>query len=166
MSEQPPRVAPAATTAAKVLVLAGDDIVVSLRQIEHMSGIRPLSPCLGPKIPARKFGFAGKEEVGIIARHGVVERSLDRIAGPRRAHQTRRNDDGEVGLVLLEGPARKQRSEDWYITQPGQLFLIGLVHVLQEPADGEALTIAKLDGGAGAAHDQRRDRRPLDRDLI
>src|SRR5215831_9882362 len=115
MSAQPPRAAPAATTAAMVLVLADDDIVASLRKIEHMSrkiehvsGIRQLSTHRGTQACARQLALTLKEEISIVPRHRIVERGLDRIAGPRRAHHSGRDDDGEVGLVLQEGAAREQ----------------------------------------------------------
>src|SRR5262249_47596188 len=133
MSAQPPRAAPRATTVARVLVLADDDIVASLRKIEHMSrkiehmaGIWQLGAHGGTQASARELGLAFKEEVGIVARHRIVERRLDRVAGPRWPHQPGRDDDGEIGLVLQERPACKQRTEHRHVAEPGYLLLVGL----------------------------------------
>ena len=50
------------------------------------------------------FGLAHQEQVGVVGRQRAVERRLDDVAGPRRADQPRRHDDGEIGLVLLVRP--------------------------------------------------------------
>src|SRR5215470_16398650 len=162
MSAQPLSVVPTAITAAKVLVLADDDIVASLwkiehmsRKIEHVSGIRQLSTHRGTQACARQLAFAFKEEIGVVARHRIVERRLDWIAGTSRPHQTRRDDDGEVGLVLLKRPACEQRTEHRHVTDPGHLLLVGLANILQEPTDDEALAVAHLDRGARTTHDER-----------
>src|SRR5215467_11620693 len=162
MSAQPLSVVPAAITAARVLVLADDDIVASLwkiehmsREIEHVSGIRQLSTHRGAQAPARQLAFAFKEEISIVPWHRIVERRLDRIAGPRRAHQPGRHDDGEIGLVLLKRPACEQRAEHRHVTEPGHLLLVGLANILQEPTDDEALAVAHLDRGARTTHDER-----------
>src|SRR5215831_10745795 len=166
MSAQPPRAAPAATTAAMVLVLADDDIVASLwkiehmpRKIEHVSGIRQLGTHGGTQAPARQLALTLKEEISVVPRHRIVERRLDRIAGPRRADQPGRHDDGEIGLVLLKRPACEQRAEHRHVTEPGHLLLVGLADILQEPTDDEALAVAHLDRGARTTHDERGNRR-------
>src|SRR5262245_36985174 len=115
MSEQPPSAAPTATTAARALVLAGDDIAASLRKIEydgfgkveHVPAERPLCTDGGAHLGTRNLRLAGEEEIFIVAGQRVVERRLDRIARPRRPHETRRDDDGEIGFVLDVGPARE-----------------------------------------------------------
>src|SRR5712671_248402 len=146
MLEQPLTAAPTAMIAAQVLVLA-DDILDSLRKIEHMSGIRQLSTHRGTQLLARNLGLAGQEEIGIVPWHRIVERRLDRITGPRRVHKAGRDDDGEVGFVPLIGAARKQRAEYRHVAEPGHLLLIALVGALQQPADDEALAVAQLDRG-------------------
>src|SRR5262245_12880011 len=111
MSAQPLAKAPSASTAARALILDRDDMSASLRQIEDVAAERTLSADGGAHGRARDFGLAGQEEVGVVARHGVIERRLDRVAWPRRPHQARRDDDGEVGLVLLVRAAGEQLAE-------------------------------------------------------
>src|SRR4051794_32100756 len=156
MSEQPPANAPNASTAARALILDRDDMSASLRQIENVAAEQRLSAGDGTHGGARNFGLPGQEEVGIVGRQGVVERRLERVARARRTHQSWRDDDDEVGLVLLVGPARKQLTEHRHVAKPRELFLLSLARVLQKPADHEALAVAQLDRGAGAAHDQGR----------
>ena len=49
---------------------------------------------------AGEFGLAHQEQVDVVGRQRLVERRLDDVAGPRRAHQARRDDDGEVGFFF------------------------------------------------------------------
>src|SRR6266545_6296443 len=154
MSEQPPATAPSASTAASALVLDRDDMSASLGQIEDVAAERPLSAGDGTHGRARALALSGQEEVGVVPRQRVVERRLDRVARTRRTYQAGRDDDGEVGLILLVGPAREQLAEHRHVAEPRHLLLVGLADVLQQPADHEALAVAQLDRGAGATHDQ------------
>ena len=100
------------------------------------------------------FGLAHQEEVGVISRQGIVERRLDWIVGSRWAHDPRRDNDSEVGLVLLIRRAAEQRAEHGHIAQPRELLQIGLAHGLQQAADHEALAVAQLHHRAGAPDDE------------
>ena len=99
--------------------------------------------------------LAHQEEVDVVRRQRGVERRLEGVAGPRRAHQARRHDDGEVGFLLLIGRAAEQRAEHRHVAEPGQLLLRGRADALQQAGDHEALAVAQLDRGVGAPHDQR-----------
>src|SRR6476660_6918440 len=105
MSEQPPRTAPSATTVARALVLADDDIGVSLRQIDDVTRERTHGARDLAHLVARNFALAHQEEVRVVARQRIVEWRLDGIARSRRPHQAWRDDDGEIGFVLLVGAA-------------------------------------------------------------
>ena len=110
------------------------------------------------RLRARDLGLAEQEEVGIVGRQRVVGRRLIDVARPRRTHQMRRHDNGEIGLVLLVGLRREQRAQHRHAAEPRQLLDLVLVVGLQQAADHEALAVAQLDRGRGAAHDQRRHR--------
>ena len=88
----------------------------------------------------------------------VVGRRLDQVARPRRPHQMRRHDDGEIGLVVLVGLRGEQRAQHRHAAEPRQLLDLVLVVALQQAADHEALAVAQLDRGRGTPHDQRRHR--------
>src|SRR5262245_7581758 len=129
-SEQPPSTAIRAPSANACSDLLNRRIGFPLRQIKHvpherlaigncdsLSEGRELA-CLLP----RKLGLSEQEEVDVVWRQGVVGRRLDFIARTRRTHEMRRDDDGEVGFVLLVGLAGKQRTEHRHTAEPGQLF--------------------------------------------
>src|SRR6266849_5903748 len=105
MSEQPPSRAPKAMIAASALwlrsVLDDDDIGALLSHIENMTDERPLVADCEPSLGGRDLRLAHQEEVGVIGRQRVVERRLDRVARAGRTHEAWRDNDGEVGLVLL-----------------------------------------------------------------
>jgi len=65
MLEQPLTAAPMAMIAAQVLVLA-DDILDSLRKIEHMSEYGKLSTHPATQLLARISALARQEEIGIV----------------------------------------------------------------------------------------------------
>ena len=110
--------------------------------------------CLFP----RDFGLPEQEEVDVVRRQRVVDRRLDLVARPRRTHEVRRDDDDEIGLVLLIRLAGEQRAEHRHVAKPGQLLDRVLAVALQQAADHEALAVAQLDRRRSAAHDQRRHR--------
>ena len=97
------------------------------RQIEHVPGERPLLgggdraagvsawPGVTSVLPIRKksTSFGGR-----VSSSGV----LIGVAGPRRPHETRRHDDGEIGLVLLVRLAGEQRAEHRHAAEPWQLL--------------------------------------------
>ncbi len=107
---------------------------------------------------ARYLHLADQEEVGVVGRQRAVERRLDHVARRRRPHEMRRDDDGEIGLVLLVGLRREQRPQHRHAAEPRQLLDLVMVLGLQQAADDEALAVAQFDGGGGAPHDQRRHR--------
>src|SRR6185436_8805314 len=80
------------------------------------------------------------------------------LAGLCRLHEPRRDDDREVGLLLLEGGRAEQSAEDRHVAEPRQLLLGIAGDALEEPGDREALAVAQLDYGRGPAHRDRRDR--------
>src|SRR5690242_11509970 len=91
-------------------------IEASPRHIEHVAGERLVAgrgdALLGGGRRAgavpRHLGLAEQEEVGVVRRHGVVGRRADGVTRPRRTHEVRRDDDGEVRLVLLVVLRREQ----------------------------------------------------------
>ncbi len=139
-------------------ILDLNDIGALLAQIENVTHERLLVTGSEPRVGGRDLVLAHEEEVDVVRRQRVVERRLDRIAGPGRPHQARRDDDGEIGLVLLIALAREQRTEHRHVAEPGHLVLRGGALVLQQAAQREALAVAQLDSRGGAPHDQRRHR--------
>src|SRR6185437_12769432 len=121
--------------------------------VEHVAGERLIAggrdALLGGRrragTLARHFGLAEQEEVGVARRQRVVGRRADAVAGPGRPHQMRRDDDGEIRLVLLVGLRREQGAEHRYTAEPRQLFDLVLVVGLQQAADHEALAVAQFD---------------------
>ena len=70
----------------------------------------------------------------------------------------RRDDDDEIGLVLLVPHAAEQRAEHRNGAEPRHLRAVSQVVRLQQAGDREALAVAQLDGGERVALDERRDR--------
>src|SRR5262245_2002741 len=97
------------------------------------------------------FGLTEQEELGIVRRLGAVERRAQHVAGAGRAHQTRRYDDDEVGFFLLIRGAAGERADHRHVGNPGQLLLVRGADRLQQARDCEALSVAQLDRGVGAA---------------
>ena len=81
-----------------------------------------------------------------------------RIARARRLDEMRRDNDDEVGFLLLILRAAQERAEHRHVADPRKLFQVGVIDVLQQPGHGEALAVAQLDGRVGAPHDQARNR--------
>ena len=106
-------------------------------------------------LPSRKksTSFAGKR---------IVDRCLDLVAWPRRTHEVRRDDDGEIGFVLLKGLAREQHTQHRDTAEPRQLLDGVLVVALQQAADHEALAVAQFNGRRSATNGQRRHRDAVD----
>src|SRR5262245_33775231 len=106
MSEQPDstlttvRSAAGANALRLASILDLDDIGALLAYIENVTDKPPLVAGCEPRIGRRDLVLAHQEEIEVVGRQGVVERSLDRVARTGRTHQTGRDDDGEVGLVL------------------------------------------------------------------
>src|ERR1039458_8213392 len=118
-SEQPASVASTAASAAKRMTLLDDRIGYPLRHIEHVPGEWPVA-CGGntsgggrerARLFPRDLGLAEQEEIRVVWRQRVVSRRLDHVARARRTHEMRRDDDGEIGLVLLIGLTGEQRAQ-------------------------------------------------------
>src|ERR1700722_12716596 len=109
------------------------------------------------------LGLAEQEEVDVVARQAPVERRRELLPRRGRLDEMRRDDDDEIGLVLLIARAREQRAEHRHRAEPGNLAAVAQVVRLQEARDREALPIAQLDGRDRVALDQRRDRGARDR---
>src|ERR1017187_2413550 len=133
-SEQPASAASSAASASVRSMLLDGRIGIPLRQIEHVPGER---------------AAAGVGEAGRGGRPDHVTRA-------RRTHEMRRDDDDKIGLVLLIGFAGEQRAQYRQAAEPGQLIDRVLVVALQQPAEHKTLSIAQLDRGRSAPHDQRR----------
>src|SRR5262245_3764359 len=163
-SEQPPSITKRAPRASVRSALLNGRIGFPLRQIKHVPDKRFAVGNDDGRIQKRgltrllpgDLGLSHQEEVDVIRRQGVVGRRLDLITRPRRTHEMRRDNDGEVGFVLLVGLAGEQRAQHRYAAKPGQLIDRVLVVGLQQATDYEALAITQFDGGGGAAYDQRR----------
>src|SRR6185437_1435750 len=161
-SEQPASAVSEAASASVRSVLMDGRIGYSPWKIEHMPGERTVAGGgeLGrdgrecESLLPRDLGLAEEEEVRIVGRQRIVGGRADNVARPHRAHQMRRDDDGEVGMVLLIGLAGEQRSQHWDAAEPRQLLDQVLVVGLQQTADHEALTVAQFDRGRGAPYDQ------------
>src|SRR4051794_25535402 len=89
-----------------ISVLDLDDIGPLLAHIQHVTDELLLVTDCKPHLGRRDLVLAHEEEVDVVRGQGVVERRPDQIARPRRPHEARRHDDGEIGLVLLIGLAR------------------------------------------------------------
>src|SRR6266446_6529132 len=151
MSEQAPRTTAATSVAATVrpmvLVLDHDDIdFTPFRQIEDVTDEPLLVAEREPEIGRRDLWLAHQEQIDVVGRQRIVERGLDRIAWSRRTHDPRRDDDGEIGLLLLIGGAAEQRAEHRDIADPGDLVLRGRADIQKQTAEHEALAVAQLDG--------------------
>src|SRR5262249_15165222 len=163
-SEQPPSMAKRAPRASVRSTLLNGRIGLPLRQIKHVADKRFAVRNYDGRIQEREFAcllpadlaLSHQEEVDVIRRQGVIGRRLDLIARPRRTHEMRRDNDGEIGFILLVGLAGEQRAQHRYAAKPRQLIDRVLVVGLQQAADHEALAVAQFDGGRGAAYDQCR----------
>ncbi len=112
------------------------------------------------------FHLAVEEEVDIVGRQARVQRRRQHLAGCGGRDEMRRDEDDEIGLVLLVGRTAEQRAQHRHGADPGQLVDVLHVAGLQQAGDGEALSVTQLDGGAGVALGQRRDGGAGDGDRI
>ena len=62
-------------------------------------------------------------------------------------HEMRRDDDDEIGLALLEVGGSKEGAEDRNVPKPGKLVDALRILSLEEPCDGEALSVPQFDCG-------------------
>src|SRR5690242_6051074 len=118
-SEQPPSAAKRVPSANVRSALLNGRIGIPLRQVKHVPGKRLIAGvseagCNGRK-PAclfpRDLGLSKQKEIDVIRRQRVIRRRFDFIPGPRRTHEMRRDNDGEVGFVLLIGLAGEQHTQ-------------------------------------------------------
>src|ERR1700690_1136179 len=105
-SEQPASAASSAASASVRKILLDGRIGIPLRQIEHVPGERAAAG-VGEagrggrerdRLRSCELGFAEQKEVRIVRWQRVIGRRLDDVARPRRSHQVRRYDDGEICL--------------------------------------------------------------------
>src|SRR5262245_60547050 len=103
MSEQPASAVPSSTAIVSGLEFGRNDIRASpLRQIQRVAGeLARQDASASLRLSIRDLGLAHQEQIGIVDRQRRVERRLDRVTRTRRANEARRDDDREIGLVLL-----------------------------------------------------------------
>src|SRR4030095_5163491 len=77
-----------------------------------------------------------------------------------------RNDDEQLGLVLLKPLALEQVSQDRDVAENGDLGLGLEERLVIQPRDGKALTIPELDLRLGATDDQRGDLESVQHDAV
>src|SRR5947209_13743433 len=123
--------APSSVVAASARIVAPRallrDIAHSLRDIEDMADRRRAAVRAALEPPLHRCGdlrLAEQEEFRIVRRPRAVERRAQHVAGPGRAHETRRHDDDEVGLFFLIRGAARERAEYRNVSEPGQLLLV------------------------------------------
>src|SRR5437016_4330003 len=166
----PSSVVAASARIAPLALLRDDlarDIALSLRDIEDMADRRRAAVRAALEAALHRHGdfrLAEQEEFRIVRRPCAIERRAQHVARPGRTHEPRRHDDDEVGLFLLIRRAACECAEYRNVGEPGQLLLVGRIDRLQQAGDREALSVAQLHRGVGAAHDQRRDRDRSDGD--
>src|SRR5216683_1314764 len=98
-----------------------------------------------------------QEDIDIVSWQPGIERGRQLLARRGWLYQMRRDDDDEVGFVLLITSAPEQRTEDRDRSKPRELREVANIFRLQQAGDGETLAIAQLDRGARLALDERRD---------
>src|SRR5215207_2995822 len=79
------------------------------------------------RLGGRDLLLSGEEAVDVARRQRVLGRDAQALAGLCRLHDARRDDDREVGLLLLEGGRAEQSAEDRHVAEPRQLLLGSLV---------------------------------------
>src|SRR5215510_2972922 len=67
------------------------------------------------------FRLPHQEEVGVVARQPLIERRRQTLSRTRRLNEMRRDDDDQIGLMLLIVHAAEQSAENWNGSQPGNL---------------------------------------------
>src|SRR5215475_368484 len=163
-SEQPPSAAKRAPSANVRSALLNGRIGTPLRHVKHVTGKRLIAGvskagCNGRKpacLFSRDLGFSKQKEIDVIRRQRVICRHFDLIPRPGRTDEMRRDNDGEVGFVLLIGLAGEQHTQNRHAAEPRQLINRVLIVGLQQSADDEALPIPQFNGCRSAADDQRR----------
>src|SRR5437867_8642236 len=68
--------------------------------------------CYVIRIGFAHFRLPHQEEVGVVARQSLIERRRQPLAWSRRLHEMRRDDDDQIGLVLLIVHTAKQSAQD------------------------------------------------------
>src|SRR5580704_13942345 len=113
MSEQPASIEPASMTESMMaptvprtgLILDRDHIDVSflnsLWKVEDVADIGLLLADGHAGVSRRDLGFAHEKKVDVVRRQRIVERRLNGGSRGDRPHQMRRDDDREIGFVLL-----------------------------------------------------------------
>src|SRR6185369_8409455 len=91
------------------------------------------------------FRLSHQEEVGIVAGQPLVERRSQTLARSRGLHQMRRDDDDQIGLVLLIVHAAEQSPQNWNRSQPRNLGPEPQIVGLQQAGNRKALAITQLD---------------------
>src|SRR6266567_1543959 len=154
--------APSIVVAARAAIVMPRNLVrrmvLSLADVEDVADRCRTAIDASLEAVLHRFGdlpLTEQEEIRVVRRRGVIVRRAQVLVGSSRTHQTRRDDDDQIGFFLLIRGAARERAKHRYVGKPRQLLLIGRQVVLQQPSDREALSIAQLHRGVGAAYDQR-----------
>src|SRR3954471_17092643 len=94
------------------------DIALSLRDIEDVADRRRAAIRAALEAPLHRHGdfrLAEQEEFRIVRRSRAVERRAQHVTGASRAREARRDDDDEVGFLLLIRGAARERAEDRHV---------------------------------------------------
>src|SRR5438105_11516511 len=139
MSVQAPSSVVAASARIAPRALLGDDlardIALSLRDIEDVADRRRAAIRDALEAALHRHGdfrLTEQEEFRIVRWPRAVERRAQHVTGTSRAREARRDDDDEVGFLLLIRGAARERAEDRHIGEPRQLFLVRRIDRLQQ----------------------------------
>src|SRR5258705_10162393 len=95
-------------------------------------------------------GAAVEQQIGFVGRADAVGRHLER-SGADRTHQPRRDDDHQLGFLVLEAGRAEQRADDRQRAEERNLADRILEILADQPGEREAFAVADLDHGLGAA---------------
>ncbi|ERJ41196.1 hypothetical protein L810_0878 [Burkholderia sp. AU4i] len=118
--------------------------------------------CAGLADTATAFHVARRVHVDFVRLREAVGRQRH-VGGLQRLHQVRRDQEDQLGAILLERRAAEQRAEHRHLTHARERLQRARHVVLDQPADRERFAVAHLHRRRCAPRrDQRQDRRAAD----
>ena len=107
-----------------------------------------------------------QEKVDVVGGYVIVQWTGQPLPRHARCDEMRRDDDHQIGLLLLVGGAPEQRTEHRHRSDPGKLLDVALVYRLQQAGNCEALAVAQFDCCARFALGERWDGEAGDLDRL